>query len=293
MRIQVVWYERIKKTAVVGLSPFDGDYSLTEKTQINPMQTGGGGESHTGILSPSDNSSTHHPNDYFSEGDKTSLVERMLNKKRIERERKKRKKKKQKSLQKELSHNLLSSKRSWYKSAQFGEVGPKFPTFGPEDWIVKTYKEIRDIDDQRAREKAEVPVDIEETIIDVVGDNQGKGVFINDNIVLTSSEAVGQAQDISLSKGGRTYKGSVLTSNPQMGITALVVNDPEFHVEAPAKLGDSDLMKSEQPPSPITGSPSIAKNNAVVGISSGGQTIPINSVKSWMRQNGIDFEEIH
>lgn len=280
----MTWYSKLKnKTAVVGLTPFDGTWDLTEKSRyVHPM----GGDTYNGVLSPSDNSETHHPSDYFSEGDKTPLVERLLENKKLEEKTKKKKKKKIKQ--------KFSEGNIWYRQAQWGTGGPKLPVFNADDWVTETYKQLSDFNndsdpDQNIQEEAS---NLEESVVDISGNGTAKGFFINSNIILTSN-SVSESDQITISHNGESFKASVLTSNPNLDVSALVVQDPNFHTDSPAKFGNSDRLKPTSETQPVPGSPAISDDNSIVGImSSEKKIIPSNSIKAWLRDNGLNFEEI-
>jgi hypothetical protein len=122
------WY-KIKEASAFGTDPF-GSGELSPRTTTWPLGNMGGDEK-SGIFSPSDGFRNHSPNDHFSEGDHTNLTEEQLEE--LKRKKKKRKK--------------------HIKSAQFGLLGPNLPTFGPNDWLKKTYKKVRDIQKQNPRKK--------------------------------------------------------------------------------------------------------------------------------------------
>jgi hypothetical protein len=70
------WY----KVSVVGLSPFDQG-EITLKTTTNPFGEMGG-DSKTGIFSPSDGFRNHSPNDPFAESNHEDLTEELIEKRR-------------------------------------------------------------------------------------------------------------------------------------------------------------------------------------------------------------------
>jgi len=281
------WYTSNIKTAVVGLTPFDGAYDLTEKSVFVPWA---GGDTHSGVLEPSDNSETHHMNDYFSESKKDALVEKLLQDKKLNKKKKKIKKTTTIKNTKKSFANLWYNQFQLKKESQFGEKGPLLPTFGSEDWVEKTYEKITNIGDNRKQKKEVVP-NIENTLIDVHGMKNGQGFCINENIILTSNAILGKDKP-KIVKDGKTYQSFVLTSNPELDIAVLVVANPDFKVENPAKLGDSSVTKASRRVSHLPGSPVLTNDGTVAGVLSFlNKVIPINDIKQWLRSNGVDFIE--
>lgn len=83
--------KNIKEAAPFGTDPF-GPGELTEKVRLDPHGQAGG-DSYTGLLDPSTDTNTHHPNDYFSEGDHTPVTEKSLDKERQKKRDRQRKRK--------------------------------------------------------------------------------------------------------------------------------------------------------------------------------------------------------
>jgi S1-C subfamily serine protease len=272
------WYSpNTQRTAVVGLTPFDGG-GLTEKTQLDPFGAMGG-DSAVGNFEPSDNSRTHHMNDYFSESGKDDLIERLL------REKKNNKKKKVK--RKRII--LKSDNDSWYRQSQFGEKGPVLPTFDPGDWVSRTYKKLMNSEQSGERKRENIP-NPSSIVVEVHGIKSGQGFCINDNIILTVNSIVGEKPSVKM--GGSSFQAFVLTSNPDLDLAVLAVASPDFKADVPAKLGDSSISKGSKQVSNQPGSPVLTNDNAVVGmVTTQNSVLPINTIKDWLRKNGVDFLE--
>jgi len=348
------WYNLLKIGAGFASDPF-GPSELSDKTRNSPWGHMGG-DSHTGILEPSQGN--HHPSDYFAEGDDTVLTEKRLRDK-LKKERKRRLL--NQLLKKRLKKNKLKT------HAQWGESGPKVPRWTDENWVLDTYNKMQSQDkptEQQQQPQKEIPQD-SSNIIDlslqstisvksVVGEQMeiGSGFIIGNKTILTCAHVVlpGQEQNIkqtniTVSDGNQEYPASIWAYDQPLDVAVLVINDPNFNLSAELKLGDSTNLKqgedilivgtplgfenvlgkgiiSSKPTgyeekgetkeyifistniSPgNSGGPVVKSSDAsVIGIvaaviseegGAGGlnAAIPINNIKSFLSNNGINFSE--
>lgn len=233
-----------------GADPFSPG-ELTDRTRVSPFGHMGG-DSHTGILEPSQGE--HHPSDYFAEGEHTPLTEKRL--------RDKLKKEKKKYLKQLLKKRLKKNKIKTH--AQWGESGPKIPRWTDDNWVLDTYHKIQSQENptkqqqQPQQQTQESPQD-STNIIDlslqstisvksVFGEQMeiGSGFIIGNKTILTCSHVVlpGKEQNIkqttiTVSDGNQEYPASIWAYDQQLDAAVVVINDQNFNIEANLKLGDS------------------------------------------------------
>lgn len=328
------WY---RKASPFGVDPFGGS-ELSDKTRVSPFGHAGG-DSHTGLLEPSDSKS--HANNYFS-SDEVPSTEKALKelKKKVERKKKERKRLKK-------------------KYAQWGSGGPKVPVWEDteerNDWVTQTYKDITSDDESNKQDRSHgiIPNILNSTVmIEMTKDKNmetGSGFFVNENIILTCAHVVVpeggiEGSSIKVITDNGTFAGYVWAYDVALDVAAVVVNDEKFKGGVPLSLGNSNQLNigdqilvvgsplgfqnivtqgivSSQPvdyhegdqqfnyvfiSSNIypgnSGGPVVSENNnSVIGIAAAvitpdqqaqnglSATIPMDSVKPFMKNNGIKF----
>ena len=268
-----LWY---KISAPFGTDPFGGS-ELSDKTRVSPYGNMGG-DAHTGILAPSDNN--HHPNDYFSESDKTPLVEKKMEKERKERLKKKNKMKKnpqdnwyRKHILEKIRKKPVAGNDNLIKVAQWGSGGPKIPFWNDQSWITDTYKDIigespsktldnkstdspatenyqQNSNPQNNKDNIQLALQRSVTLQSVNGETMeiGTGFFIGENIIMTCAHVAipnGKLQgtQTSLTMGGKKYGAYVWAYDTNLDVAILVVNDDSFKSEQFFSLGNSSEIQ--------------------------------------------------
>lgn len=263
-----------KQAAPFGTDPF-GAGELTDKVRFVPQA---GGDSHTGVLEPSDSSKDHHMNDYFSEGDHTPTTERALDDLRD-----KKKKKKLKFKKKKLAFNLS-------KYSQWGVKGPKLPVMTPDNWYRDSYADtpaqnVSLKDKKKKHKKLSLPAsenmmspvnseaDNYTKVLDVAQKSTvtieaqsgetgevGAGFFIAPDMVLTCAHVVMVNEKIEntvndavasvsivVKHGEKAYEGHVIKADPELDVALLRVNQPEVPNAPPLQIGNSSEAKLGEP----------------------------------------------
>jgi len=264
------WY---KVSAGFGTDPFGGS-ELSDKTRLSPYGNMGG-DAHTGLLAPSDNN--HHPNDYFSESDKTPLIEKKIEKEREE------KKKQKKNLKKNWYKNHIfkktrnkqtsSIKNNRIKIAQWGSGGPKIPFWNNQSWITDTYKDIvgespsKTLDNkstdspatdnyknssnpQNNKDNIQLALQRSVTLRSVNGETMeiGTGFFIGENTIMTCAHVVIpngnlKGTQTTLIMNGKKYGAYVWAYDTNLDVAVLVVNDDSFKSPQYFSLGNSSEVQ--------------------------------------------------
>jgi len=240
------WY----KIAVVGRDPFSN--GLSDKTQTQPYGNLGG-DSRYGLFEGSDGSAGH-PNDYFSESNKGDSAE-----KRMEEIRKKQRIEKLKKIEKKK--NLENKELN--KKAQWGSGGPKLPVWENENWVLDTYREIKNLEipdqqeepSKKQSENNQYQNALSKSVSIRSSDGNeteiGSGFFINSNMILTCFHVISpsgktDSLKISVKYQEKQYNARLMVYDSVLDIAIISLDDPSVKGEF-FELGSSENINQGDP----------------------------------------------
>lgn len=149
------------------------------------------------------------------------------------------------------------------KTAQWGSLGPVLPTFSADDWLVKSYEKVKNIQD---KSQPQIPnkkkfkkkkMKEKSSLLSVEPDENIKALAVNERIVVTASKLVKNQTKIKI--GDKIYNGSLLVSN--RGLTAIALSNT---IEGFSESGDFSHVE-------------FGKDIEV----------PLDYIKSWLKNNNI------